>query len=202
MPPTPIKVLEIRKYPNRRYYDSTRSCMVTVEEMCQLIRAGYDLRVTDSKTGEDITPKVLAQIILDLDSAKLDVFPVALLHRLIRSNEEITKQFVDKYFHSAFEAFLHSQKNFEAQMRRFMGLGQSAEAGGWFGSGNSPFFPGWPAHEPADQSPEQETQPTEPADAVADQLEELKREIAHLKQRVPPAKKKRATARARRTKGT
>ncbi len=77
------KLLEIKKYPNRRYYDATRSRHVTLEEINNLIRDGYEVRVTDSKTGQDITAKVLAQIILELDSPKLGIFPVPLLHRLI-----------------------------------------------------------------------------------------------------------------------
>lgn len=56
--------LEIRKYPNRRYYDVTRSQHLTLEDIRSLVRENYDIRVTDSKSGSDITAKVLAQIIL------------------------------------------------------------------------------------------------------------------------------------------
>ena len=76
------KRLKIRKYPNRRYYDSTRSRHLTLEALYAAIRDGYEIEVTDSKTGQDITAKVLAQIIIDLDPPKLGVFPVALLHKL------------------------------------------------------------------------------------------------------------------------
>lgn len=183
MPSPPPKVLEIRKYPNRRYYDSTRSTMVTLEDMCQLIRNGHDLRITDSKTGEDLTAKVLAQIILDLDSGKLDAFPVALLHRLIRSNEEMTRQFIEKYFHQAFEAFQQSQKSFEAHMRRFMGLGASGADGGWFGSGAPSFLSGWNPDGSEKHSGTDQKEPKEAPsqDALNEQLEQLKREIEGLK---------------------
>ncbi|HZV34316.1 MAG TPA: polyhydroxyalkanoate synthesis regulator DNA-binding domain-containing protein, partial [Verrucomicrobiae bacterium] len=56
------KTLDIRKYPNRRYYDVTRSQHLTLEDIRELVREGHDIRVTDSKTSADITPKVLAQI--------------------------------------------------------------------------------------------------------------------------------------------
>jgi polyhydroxyalkanoate synthesis repressor PhaR len=115
--------LRIRKYPNRRYYDTTRSQHVTLEEIHVLIRDGQDVHIVDSKTGENITAKVLAQIILELDSPKLDVFPVPLLHRLIRANEGLVQEFVEKYFNQALSAFLESQKKFEAHLREAMGLG-------------------------------------------------------------------------------
>src|ERR1041385_447641 len=104
-PPSLNEVLEIRKYPNRRYYDATRSCHVTLEDIQGLIRDGHDVRITDSKTGEDITAKVLAQILLELDPLKLEVFPAVLLHRLIRANEQIVREFIDKYFTRALTSF-------------------------------------------------------------------------------------------------
>ena len=114
--------LQIRKYPNRRYYDSTRSRHVTLEEIHALIRDGYDIQVTDSRSGKDITGKVLAQIILELDSPKLDVFPVPLLHKLLRSSEQLVTDFVQKYFNEALDSFLDSQRNMEQAMRSAMGL--------------------------------------------------------------------------------
>src|SRR5579872_4860512 len=89
------KHLQIRKYPNRRYYDATRSRHLTLEDIRSLVRDGADIRVTDSKTSADITAKVLAQIILELDAEKIDAFPVALLVRLIRVNDQLVKDFVD-----------------------------------------------------------------------------------------------------------
>ena len=116
------KVLKIRKYPNRRYYDSTRSRHLTLEELYAAVRDGYEISVTDSKTGQDITAKVLAQIIIDLDPPKLGVFPVPLLHRLLRANEQLVQDFTQKYFNQALEAFLDSQRKFEQSMRHALGL--------------------------------------------------------------------------------
>jgi polyhydroxyalkanoate synthesis repressor PhaR len=114
-------VVELRKYPNRRYYDPGRSRHVTLEEINQLIRDGRDVRVTDSKTGQDITARVLAQIIIELDPPKLSVFPVAMLHRLLRSNEQLVREFIDRYFSQPLTAFLDSQRGFEHYMRQAMG---------------------------------------------------------------------------------
>jgi polyhydroxyalkanoate synthesis repressor PhaR len=114
--------VHIRKYPNRRYYDSTRSRHVTLEEIYELIRKGHEIQVTDSKTDQDITAKVLAQIIIELDPPKLDVFPVALLHRLLRSNSQIVTEFVNRYFNVPLATFLDSQRSFEQYFRSAMGL--------------------------------------------------------------------------------
>jgi polyhydroxyalkanoate synthesis repressor PhaR len=114
--------VELRKYPNRRYYDTTRSQYMTLEGIYSDIRDGHDVHVIDSKTGEDITAKVLAQIILDHDPPKLAFFPAALLHQLIRANEPLIRDFVDKYFCRALEAFLDSQRQFDQYLRQTLGL--------------------------------------------------------------------------------
>src|SRR5262245_23395235 len=94
-------VLEIKKYPNRRLYDATRSCQVTADDLYQLIREGYEVAVTDSKTGQDITNVVLTQMILERDPPKLDVFPASILHEVIRSNQQMWRSFVDRLFGQA-----------------------------------------------------------------------------------------------------
>jgi len=114
--------LEIRKYPNRRYYDSTRSRHLTLDEIRSLIRDGYDLRITDSKTSDDITAQVLTQIILELETPKLDSFPVPLLVRLIRVNDQLVKDFIEKYFNQALHSFLEYQQQVEERLRQVHGL--------------------------------------------------------------------------------
>src|SRR5688572_21020773 len=136
------KRLKIRKYPNRRYYDSTRSRHMTLEEIYAAIRDGYEIEVTDSKTGEDITAKVLAQMIIELDPPKLSVFPVALLHRLLRANEQLLNDFTQKYFSQALGAFLDSQKKFEQSVRSAMGLKSATPTvADWAGMMFGPFNP-------------------------------------------------------------
>ena len=121
--------IELRKYPNRRYYNSARRQHVTLEEIYSLVRAGSEVQVTDSKTGEDITAEVLAQIILERDSPKMGIFPVQLLHELIRANEPLIRDFVQKYFHQAFTIFLESQRQFDHYLRQAFGLHPPMSAG-------------------------------------------------------------------------
>ena len=117
------KHLEIRKYPNRRYYDSTRSQHLTLEDIRSLVREGYGIRVIDSKSSADITAKVLAQIILELDAEKIDMFPVALLTRLIRVNDQMAKDFLERYFDQALSMFMKYRQQFDEQLRGGDGLG-------------------------------------------------------------------------------
>ena len=99
------RTLEIRKYQNRRYYDSTRSRHLSLQQIHKLIIEGYNIRVLDAKTNEDITSKVLTQILLEYEPVKLDLFSNELLTRAIRVNDRLLKDFVDVYFRQAFEAF-------------------------------------------------------------------------------------------------
>ena len=137
------KTLDIRKYPNRRYYDATHSRHMTLEEILELIRGGHDIKVTDSKTGADITAQVLTQMILELETKKVQNIPVALLLNLIRSNDQFVREFIDKYFNQALQAYLQYQK----QMAGFMPFAA------WPQSMMNPFNPG-DASAPADSSAE------------------------------------------------
>ena len=116
------KRLEIKKYPNRRYYDATHSRHLTLDEIRQLIQQGYDLRVVDARASSDITAQVLTQIILELDPAKVDSLPVPLLVRIIRMNDQLVKDFIEKYFNQALKSFLDYQQQVEEQIRRTHGL--------------------------------------------------------------------------------
>ena len=122
MPAPPGKHLEIKKYANRRYYDATHSRHLTLDEIQTLIQQGFDLKVVDAKTSADITAQVLTQIILELDTSKLDSLPVPLLVRIIRMNDQLVKDFVEKYFNQALESFLSYQRRIEEQIQRSHGL--------------------------------------------------------------------------------
>ena len=104
------KKLEIKKYANRRYYDSMHSRHLTLEEIREFVRQGYGLRATDAKTGTDISAQVLAQIILELETGKLDLVPAPVLLWLIRVNHEAVKNFVEKPLKQALKPFFSYQE--------------------------------------------------------------------------------------------
>jgi len=184
MPRTPdaqCRKLEIKKYPNRRYYDATHSRHLTLEEIRALIQQGYDLTVTDAKTGADITAPVLTQIILELETSKLDSFPVPLLVRLIRMNDLLVKDFIEKYFNQALKSFFEYQQQFEEQIRRTHGLPSAfPSVSAWTKAMFQPFsavFQGQAA-----EPPEAPADPATGTEELRDMIHDLRRQVAALKQ--------------------
>lgn len=182
------KRLQIRKYPNRRYYDSTRSQHLTLEQIYGLIREGYEIEVIDSKTGQDITAKVLAQIIIDLDAPKLGVFPVTMLHRLLQSNTEMVGHFVDRYFNQPLTAFMNSPWGMREYLRQASGQpnGPGAPAD-WAKLALGPFSPSFWTRPHADAK--SDTLPTsEPSSNVHAEIESLRKQMASLESQFPPGR--------------
>jgi polyhydroxyalkanoate synthesis repressor PhaR len=187
--------LEIRKYPNRRYYDSTRSCHVSLQQIHRLIHEGHNVRVTDAKSGEDITSQILTQILLEYEPVKLDLFSTELLTRAIRVSDRLLHDFVDVYFRQAFEAFCGSQKQLDQVLRQAHQLKSVFPSLSSWGN----FLPPWM---PQPQAQSQEKAPghnggQEKDSSVKDEIGELRREISGLKAQLqkqkPPPRKQRKT---------
>lgn len=178
------KRLEIKKYPNRRYYDATHSRHLTLDEIRTLIQQGYDLQVVDAKTKADITGQVLTQIILELDTDKLDSLPVPLLVRIIRVNDQLVKDFVEKYFNQALQSFLQYQQQVEEQIRKAHGLPTIfPTVSAWTQAMLAPFASALgasPTAAPAGPSPSHA--PGEP-EALRQKIHKLERQLAELQQR-------------------
>src|SRR5262249_59495109 len=99
----------VKKYGNRRLYDSTDSTYVTLAEVAARIRAGDDVRVVDAKTGDDLTAQMLAQIIFeDRNAARL--LPVPLLHALVRMGDDALADFFGRYVTWALEVYLQARQ--------------------------------------------------------------------------------------------
>lgn len=186
---SPDKFLDIRKYPNRRYYDATHSRHLTLEEIRSLISEGFDIRVTDSKSGADITAQVLTQIILELDTPKIDSFPVPLLLRMIRSNDLAVRDFVENYFNQAFKAFSEYQTQMEdrmRQMQRMTGAFPPFEA--WSQAAMAPFGASFGMKPEPPRAQATAPPPEEPQDlrnSVAELQKQLAAMQAELKARPP-----------------
>lgn len=187
--------IELRKYPNRRFYDRSRSRHVTLDEIYGMIRAGQDMHVTDSKTGEDITARVLAQIILEHDPLKLSVFPVDLLHQIIRANGPLVRDFVDKYFNQALRAFLDSRRQFDDYLRQTLGLEGSQPLAGelaqmLLGAGGAALFSAFQSASGPISDVDPSPTPSAGIPSHADKRElchmirELKDQVAALEQRL------------------
>jgi polyhydroxyalkanoate synthesis repressor PhaR len=88
-PPSPRV---IKRYANRKLYDTERSCYVTLEEISQMIKEGEDVRVVDNKTKDDLTAVTLAQIIVE-EEKKVQKMPLKLLRSIIQSGNEAFSNF-------------------------------------------------------------------------------------------------------------
>lgn len=82
------ETVRIRKYPNRRLYDTSRSRHVTQQEVLDLVLSGRRVEVTDSRSNADITNAVLLQILIDRDAGRIAKLPVALVHWAARAGHE------------------------------------------------------------------------------------------------------------------
>ena len=170
--------LEIRRYPNRRFYDTTHSKHLSLQRIHQAILEGHDVRVVDAKTEEDITARVLTQILLEYEPLKLKVFSRELLTRAIRVNDSVLKEFVDVYFRQAFEAFCGSQRQFEDMLRQAHHLtSMFTRPANWAGG----FVPPWGV---PSTPPEAARSAGESTDALRDELKALRKELSELQEDV------------------
>ncbi|HEX8200376.1 MAG TPA: polyhydroxyalkanoate synthesis regulator DNA-binding domain-containing protein [Isosphaeraceae bacterium] len=82
--------ISIRRYPNRRFYDRSRRRYVTLQDIEDLVLDGRTIEVRDSRTGEDLTRQILAQLLLERHPEKMAMFPVAMLHSILQANDLAT----------------------------------------------------------------------------------------------------------------
>lgn len=113
----------IKKYANRRLYDTEKSKYVTLAEVRLLIREGRGIHVIDVNTEEDVTAFILTQIVLEEARQKNALLPVPLLHLIIRYGDNILSEFFEKYLQQILGNYLHQKSAFDEQFRRMLDLG-------------------------------------------------------------------------------
>lgn len=108
----------IKKYPNRRLYDTERSCYITVDDVRQLVLKGDELKVIDAQTEEDITRSILIQIITDHESSgKKATFTTDMLARFIRLSHNAAQEAFSSYLDQSMRMFLEQQHAVREQMK-------------------------------------------------------------------------------------
>ena len=108
----------IKRYSNRKLYDTQESRYVTLEEIEEMIRAGKEISVLDATTGEDLTSVTLAQIILENERNHRAALPSAFLHQLIKHGEA-WQDFVQKSMKSSLEGIVSSQREMDRVLREW-----------------------------------------------------------------------------------
>jgi polyhydroxyalkanoate synthesis repressor PhaR len=95
----------IKKYGNRRLYDTAASRYINLDDIATLIREGKDVKVIDAKTGQDLTRVTLTQIITEDAKDKPTGLPLELLRQLIVASDEVRQEFIMWYLKSAFDTY-------------------------------------------------------------------------------------------------
>jgi len=111
----------IKKYPNRRLYDSQQSCYITVADVRELVVNEVPFKVVDNKNGEDITRSVLLQIIMELESDDAEpLFSIDVLSQFIRNSGATSQQGFVSFLEQGLDLFKSQQKVAEEQMATAM----------------------------------------------------------------------------------
>ena len=111
----------IKKYANRRLYDTGRSSYVTLDDLCEMIKEGIDFVVYDAKSGEDLTRSVLTQIIVEQETKGDSLLPVSFLKQLIGFYGDSLQNVVPNYLEQTFAAFTKNQEQFREQFGKSLG---------------------------------------------------------------------------------
>jgi polyhydroxyalkanoate synthesis repressor PhaR len=113
----------IKKYANRRLYNTGTSTYVTLEDLASMVKSGEDFVVYDAKTGEDITRTVLTQIIFEQENKEgQNLLPIAFLRQLIRFYGDSMQMLVPRYLESSIDLFTREQEKMREHMAHAFGV--------------------------------------------------------------------------------
>ncbi|HWI86101.1 MAG TPA: polyhydroxyalkanoate synthesis repressor PhaR, partial [Sphingomonas sp.] len=117
----------IKKYANRRLYNTESSSYITLDHLAQMTREGRDFKVIDAKTEDDITHNILTQIIMEEENRGQTMLPVSFLRQLISLYGDSMQAMVPQYLEASMEAFRKNQTQFRQQMEGMFAGGPLAE---------------------------------------------------------------------------
>jgi polyhydroxyalkanoate synthesis repressor PhaR len=192
----------IKKYANRRLYNTASSSYVTLDQLCQMVQEGVDFVVYDAKTGEDITRSVLTQIIVEEESKGQSLLPVTFLRQIISFYGDSLQQVLPQYLDMSMRAFARNQE----QVRKYL-EGVKETFGGLFpfapfeemGKRNMAMFEQamkmFAPVPPTEEKEEREAPAKEPEGAEEEsnpdaQLKELENKVAELQRQFAALAKK------------
>jgi polyhydroxyalkanoate synthesis repressor PhaR len=166
-----IVTVTIKKYANRRLYDTSSRRYVNLEDLATMIRKGRELRVIDAQSGEDLTRVILTQIIVEDAKGRPTGLPLELLRQLIVASDRAGQEFIMWYLKSAFDTYQKVQDSVQSRLSdvRDAALSPLAMVRNLLSA--------------------------QPPDRATGEVEELRRRVAELEARLahPPAPRKRAS---------
>ena len=195
----------IKKYGNRRLYDTGDSRYITLDELAAKVRTGVDVRVVDAQNGEDLTQATLVQVVLEAGNAA-KFLPVQLLTQMIRLSDDSLAEFFSRYVTSALDLYLQAKRGVQsitqynplaqipmaatdAIARMWMGSPfaqpyQQQYGGGGYAGGPPPPYPPMPVDMPAANGDAHEVHAEPNGGGKADDVAAMRRELEELKQAV------------------
>jgi len=162
----------IKRYSNRKLYDTQESRYVTLEEIEEMIRGGKEIAVVDASSGEDLTSVTLAQIILENERNRRAALPSAFLHQLIKHGEA-WQDFVQRSMRSSLEGVISSQREMDRVFREW------STRAGW--GGGTP-----PAGKTAEAPRREATEPD--AERLREEVSTLRERLKTLEERLEKRK--------------
>ena len=130
-PKTESQLRLIKKYPNRRLYDTKTSSYITLADVKQMVLKQEEFQVVDAKSGEDLTRQILLQIILEEESGGVPMFSSDLLSQMIRSYGNAMQGMMGGYLERNLRAFQDMQKTLQEQSSRVYGDNSRASQELW-----------------------------------------------------------------------
>ena len=166
----------IKRYSNRKLYDTQESRYVTLEEIEEMIRAGREIAVVDAASGEDLTSVTLTQIILENERSHRANLPSAFLHQLIKHGEA-WQDFVQRTMRSSLEGFVSSQRDMERVFREW------SSRAGW-----GPATTGAATAAPGSDAAKREVTTDAEADKLREEVSALRDRLRSLEERLQKRK--------------
>ena len=118
--------LIIKRYGNRRLYNTETQTYVNYQDLIKLVQEGQDIKVIDSTTKEDVTKAVLIQLILEEEKDKKSILPTPFLFQLLRSREESMQDFFTNHLSASFDAYLKTKEEFDKRFRSMLEMATQA----------------------------------------------------------------------------
>lgn len=178
------KRVVIKKYENRRLYDTGGSRYVNLEDVAEMVRDGADVQVVDAVTGEDLTRVVLTQIIVDDAKAPGSPFPLDMLRQMVISSGKLSQESMLRYMKTMFEMYQSAYRSFSPPMNPFDFM--NAMGG---------------SSRPAQPQPGRQTPPEAPGNAGDAEVDELRRRLEELEALVSDGRRPAAKVKKPRTAG-
>jgi polyhydroxyalkanoate synthesis repressor PhaR len=176
----------IKKYANRRLYNTGTSTYVTLEDLATMVKSGENFAVFDAKTGEDITRSVLVQIISEQENKEgaQNLLPVNFLRQLIRFYGDTMQALVPRYLETSIDSLTRDQQKFRDQMSQAFGVSPFGALDETVRRNMEVFQRAFSMFTPFARRDEEETGAEKPASSSSGDLDELKRQLEEMSKKV------------------